>query len=335
MSPEVIKRSTYDFKADIWSLGITVYEMITGNPPYADQDPMKAIFLIPRNPPARLEGSQYSKNIKEFIALCLNDDPQTRSTADELLKSTFLKNIKKKGSELTELITRHQQWKTSKEEADSDDEDVNAFELEENLDNGRMDSWVFDTARLSKAIDPKSVLQVENAETVRHAPVQNEENQTDENFETIRGHIRLKEEPENTPNPPSPIIVISEVKPIEEEEKDDNEKVNALPEENAKVETPDQTVVSEQKVVSDNRDSVAPSESKEEEDSASSTLLTNPVVQKFDPATMVTHAQFKPPRLDKIGFSNDALLQEFTRVLEEGLKWTESLEQVIKANVKR
>jgi serine/threonine protein kinase len=75
MAPEVIKRSSYDFKADIWSLGITVYEMTTGNPPLADQDPMRAIFLIPRNPPAKLDGNQFSKLIKEFVSLCLNDDP--------------------------------------------------------------------------------------------------------------------------------------------------------------------------------------------------------------------------------------------------------------------
>jgi serine/threonine-protein kinase 24/25/MST4 len=75
MAPEVIKRSAYDCKADIWSLGITVYEMATGNPPYADQDPMRVIFLIPRNPPPQLEGNQ-SKLLKEFVSLCLNDDPE-------------------------------------------------------------------------------------------------------------------------------------------------------------------------------------------------------------------------------------------------------------------
>eukprot|EP00158_Paraphelidium_tribonemae_P005016 Partr_v1_DN27111_c0_g1_i3_m15932 putative serine threonine kinase len=74
MAPEVIRRSTYDFKADIWSLGITVYEMVAGNPPYSDQEPLRAIFMIPRNPPARLPET-CSKALREFVALSLNDDP--------------------------------------------------------------------------------------------------------------------------------------------------------------------------------------------------------------------------------------------------------------------
>lgn len=92
MAPEVIKRSQYDVKADIWSLGITVYEMAKGNallcktivlfklhcpgnPPFADQDPMRALFLIPRSPPSQLEGD-FSKVLQEFVSICLNDDPQ-------------------------------------------------------------------------------------------------------------------------------------------------------------------------------------------------------------------------------------------------------------------
>jgi serine/threonine-protein kinase 24/25/MST4 len=64
MAPEVIQRTLYDFKADIWSLGITVIEMATGNPPFHELDPMRAVFLIPRNPPARLAVG--SSEIKQF-----------------------------------------------------------------------------------------------------------------------------------------------------------------------------------------------------------------------------------------------------------------------------
>jgi serine/threonine-protein kinase 24/25/MST4 len=120
MAPEVIRRSSYDFKADIWSLGVTVYEMATGNPPYADHDPMKAVFMIPRNPPAQLEG-EYGKMLKEFVSLCLNDDPVERPSAEDLMKDKYLKSVKKRGDELIELISRYQTWK-QEHGNDSDDE---------------------------------------------------------------------------------------------------------------------------------------------------------------------------------------------------------------------
>ncbi|CAG8549551.1 2749_t:CDS:2 [Acaulospora morrowiae] len=106
MAPEVITEGVnYDTKADIWSLGITVYEIATGNPPYHDLSAMRAIQLIPKNRPATLEGP-FSPPIKEFVAVCLNEIPAERPTADELVKTKFIKSVSKQQTGiLRDLIT--------------------------------------------------------------------------------------------------------------------------------------------------------------------------------------------------------------------------------------
>lgn len=76
MAPEVITSGArYDSKADIWSLGITIFEMVTGGPPHGDQMNLRAIALIPKSKPPRLPENIGSKEMKEFVALCLREHP--------------------------------------------------------------------------------------------------------------------------------------------------------------------------------------------------------------------------------------------------------------------
>jgi serine/threonine-protein kinase 24/25/MST4 len=109
MAPEVIQQAGYDFKADIWSLGITAMELVNGEPPNASIHPMKVLFAIPKQPAPRLEGSNYSKAFKDFVAKCLVKDCDLRPSAKELLKHKFIQSAGKVEA-LQELIERKQNW---------------------------------------------------------------------------------------------------------------------------------------------------------------------------------------------------------------------------------
>lgn len=104
MAPEVIQESAYNEKADIWSVGITAIELATGLPPYATEHPYRALFLIPKSDPPRLEG-EYSKSFKSFIEACLQRDPRKRASAEQLVNHPFV--VKKaKSSAVRECLKR-------------------------------------------------------------------------------------------------------------------------------------------------------------------------------------------------------------------------------------
>ncbi|XP_053532023.1 mitogen-activated protein kinase kinase kinase kinase 4 isoform X7 [Ictalurus punctatus] len=97
MAPEVIAcdenpDATYDYRSDLWSCGITAIEMAEGAPPLCDMHPMRALFLIPRNPPPRLKSKKWSKKFINFIENCLVKNYTQRPPTDQLLKHPFIRD---------------------------------------------------------------------------------------------------------------------------------------------------------------------------------------------------------------------------------------------------
>ncbi|KAK5130753.1 hypothetical protein LTR08_001698 [Meristemomyces frigidus] len=104
MAPEVVKQKEYGSKVDIWSLGIMAIEMIESEPPYLNEEPLKALYLIATNGTPRLKKpEQLSKELKAFLSVCLCVDVKSRATAEELGRHEFLQHGCSQAS-LSELL---------------------------------------------------------------------------------------------------------------------------------------------------------------------------------------------------------------------------------------
>uniref|UniRef100_A0A4W5QRE0 non-specific serine/threonine protein kinase n=1 Tax=Hucho hucho TaxID=62062 RepID=A0A4W5QRE0_9TELE len=136
MAPEVIAcdenpEATYDFKSDLWSLGITAIEMAEGAPPLCDMHPMRALFLIPRNPAPRLKSKKWSKKFQSFIESCLVKSHGQRPNTEQLLKHPFITELPSERQIRIQLKDHIDRTKKKRGERDETEYEYSGSEEEE------------------------------------------------------------------------------------------------------------------------------------------------------------------------------------------------------------
>ncbi|GCC26178.1 hypothetical protein chiPu_0004593 [Chiloscyllium punctatum] len=131
MAPEVVmcetmKDTPYDYKADIWSLGITLIEMAQIEPPHHELNPMRVLLKIAKSDPPTLENpSKWSQDFKDFLKKALDKNPDTRLSAAQLLQHPFVSSVSS-NKPLRELVAEAkaevmEEIEDNREEVEDDD----------------------------------------------------------------------------------------------------------------------------------------------------------------------------------------------------------------------
>eukprot|EP01117_Protostelium_nocturnum_P011814 TRINITY_DN4308_c0_g1_i1.p1 TRINITY_DN4308_c0_g1~~TRINITY_DN4308_c0_g1_i1.p1 ORF type:complete len:375 (+),score=112.72 TRINITY_DN4308_c0_g1_i1:845-1969(+) len=133
MAPEVISlknKEGYDYKSDIWSLGITAIELAEGKPPLFDVAAMRVIFVIPaRDPPTLKDPKKWSSDFVDFVSTCLQKDQNKRPSSSDLVSHPFVqKGLKLESTDLLkelvqETLPKLKIMRAKSGESDSEDED--------------------------------------------------------------------------------------------------------------------------------------------------------------------------------------------------------------------
>ncbi|XP_018351942.1 PREDICTED: serine/threonine-protein kinase 10 isoform X2 [Trachymyrmex septentrionalis] len=145
MAPEVVLCETfrdnpYDFKVDIWSLGITLIEFAQMEPPNHEMSPMRVLLKIQKGDPPKLDQpGKWSKEFNDFIAKALIKDPTSRPTADDLLKHPFIsRNLDPKP--IRDLLLEYKADVVEEELVDEEAEEQRTSQLPLELDQITDDS---------------------------------------------------------------------------------------------------------------------------------------------------------------------------------------------------
>ncbi|KAJ7209485.1 Pkinase-domain-containing protein [Mycena pura] len=224
MAPEVVQSvPAYDTKADIWSLGIMIYEMIKGSPPHSNLEPYKVMDLIPRVKPPRLSENEGSKDMRDLMAHCLKESPSERLPAEELAKTKWIKSISKVGTSILQEVVRRLEQAGRRAslaepldwEADEERESV-LQQLGMNIEDEN--PWEFDTVRGSTFVHPELQMPgnnpVQTQATIRPPPAplpsslrllfEDEATAPQDAFRVPQFHIPSQR---NTQSPPSSVPV--------------------------------------------------------------------------------------------------------------------------------
>ncbi|BFY97880.1 hypothetical protein BsWGS_00920 [Bradybaena similaris] len=144
MAPEVIlcetlKDTPYDFKADIWSLGITLIEFAQIEPPNKDMHPMRVLIKIQKSdPPGFDKPSKWSKDFRNFVQKCLVKNPEQRASANDLLEHPFIKDYVDKKA-ILDLISEAKAEVVEIVEDLTEEEDILAIKRNMSVDSHSID----------------------------------------------------------------------------------------------------------------------------------------------------------------------------------------------------
>lgn len=195
MAPEVIAcdenpDATYDNRSDLWSLGITALEMAESQPPLCDLHPMRALFLIPRNPPPRLKSKKWAKKFHGFIETVLVKDYHQRPYTEQLLKHPFIRDQPTERQVRIHLKDHIDRCKKRKQEKEREDYRYSGSENEEE--------------EPAIAGEPSSIVQAPGGDTLRRNFQQIQEGRTLTQNESKESKHNWKGEREEIPEPGPP-----------------------------------------------------------------------------------------------------------------------------------